>query len=111
MFGSNETDYAFQLFIPLCLVVAVMLVFGVAHFARPGSLTWNGFANSIGQLAVVLYITLAIISMIPCHCYLHPDGKTSIIEYPTVLCDDSGKYPDMSAMGIIGVLLNVPRWY
>ncbi len=77
----------------------------------PGFLTWSGFANSIGQLAVVLYITLAIISMIPFHCYLYPDGKTSIIEYPTVLCDDSGKYPDMLAMGIIGVLLNVPRWY
>ena len=88
-----------------------MLLAGIVagrYCARPGFLTWNGFANSIGQLAVVLYITLAIISMIPCHCYLHPDGKTSIIEYPTVLCDDSGKYPDMSAMGIIGVSLNVP---
>ncbi len=66
------------------------------------------FANSIGQLAVVFYITLAIISMNPFHCYLHPNGKTSVIECPTVLRDDSGKYPDMSAMGIIGVSLNVP---
>jgi len=61
--------------------------------------------NAIGQLAVTLYITFTLTALVPFHCYGHPNGESSVVQYPQVRCHAGGAHSGMLAVGIIGVLI------
>jgi len=103
--GSDSQAFSFQVLIPLALVAILIIIFGAAKAARPRMVVFNTFTNSIGQLALTLYITFTLTALVPFHCYGHPNGESSVVQYPQVRCNNDSDHATMVAVGIVGFLI------
>ena len=101
---DSAGNYAIQVLAPGIGVLVIVITY-ISVRQCGWKVTLNGLINSVGQLAVLLYISLTMVALTPFHCYSHPNGKKSLLGYPEVLCWDSDDHSTMLAFGILAILL------
>ena len=47
-----------------------------------------GLFNVVGEVLVEFYISITLAIFAPFDCYPHPNGDTSVLKYPGVICGE-----------------------
>jgi len=109
--GSNPVNqYLVRFFLPTAVVVAMAVSY--AFFAAldclkmlPERLRWKlaKVINSTFQIYNAIFIALTAIAAAAFQCYSHPNGKSSLVQYPSVLCgsDDQNSIVAMSVVLLV----------
>ncbi len=98
LLGSDElTKFCAKVFIPL----GILCLYVCCYLAPLGWKKSKTF-NTTGQVFTALYITIVGMASSPLQCYNHPDnGKSSMVEYPDVICWEGTKHPLMVLVSLI----------
>jgi hypothetical protein len=62
--------------------------------------------NTFGTIYQAAFITVAMTTISPMRCYGHPNGESSLVSDPQVICGE-GEHPAMLYMGFVTMLLFV----
>ena len=63
-----------------------LLVCYVASRLRGKAWKLNRVFNTLGTLFAASFGTMAAVAMQPLMCYQHPNGQSSLLKYPDVIC-------------------------
>lgn len=105
---SAVVQYSTRCLMPAVLLALVVFMHtgssAVARLARCFKRTfrkwdYNKTVNTAGQILQTVFIALAGIMVVPLQCYLHPNGKSSLTEFPQVLCWRSSDHTTMVVLG------------
>jgi len=67
---------------------------------------WPFTFNTMGLFLQLGFGTMAAVSMKPMMCYRHPNGRHSVVSYPSILCGEAG-HGLMVVFGILSLILLV----
>jgi ABC-type glycerol-3-phosphate transport system substrate-binding protein len=100
-------EFFIKLFIPLISVVVAGVLFAVIRSRRPDDkwITWCLFTNVVGHIALLFFITVVLVTFLPFHCYVHPNGvAASMVTDPEVICWDSPHHSAMISGSVAGII-------
>jgi hypothetical protein len=102
------TRYAAQVFTgPMILVVhgLVCLVYGYRKAGKlRGTVSWT---NGWGTMALVLFITFALIAVLPFQCVRHPSGFRSTYKYMDIRCNVDPAHGALLGLGWFALVFYV----
>jgi len=100
--GASVQQFAVRCGLP-SMIAPVFLAIWLLSKVMPKvkSFVADKVFNSICHLLQVLFIVVAHICITPFACYGHPNGESSIVTYPSVLCGGA----DWSLFVVLAVLL------
>eukprot|EP00435_Cladocopium_sp_Y103_P075429 s332_g57.t1 len=93
--GTSEISYVATAF----LCPAILLWLAICHvssklscFRRCGLQRWKWpfTLNTVGLGLQLGFGSIAAVSLKPMMCYRHPNGRHSVLSYPTIFCGESG---------------------
>eukprot|EP00811_Abedinium_folium_P034089 NODE_6_length_4697_cov_15.134354.p1 GENE.NODE_6_length_4697_cov_15.134354~~NODE_6_length_4697_cov_15.134354.p1 ORF type:complete len:1487 (+),score=268.77 NODE_6_length_4697_cov_15.134354:168-4628(+) len=90
--------------------IVVMLVHAFVVMVFHGS-TFRKRAPALycclGTLLNTFFVSVVSTMLAPLHCVKHPNGRSTVSEYPTVLCDEGGDQVYMVIVGTVSLALPV----
>jgi len=99
--------YTMRILIPLITVVAYVGCYVVSKTLLPmikkPSWEFPKTVNSAGQIWNAMYITITMTAFLPFQCYSHPNGQSSLLKFPDVLCWEED-YSMWLTLGVIFTL-------
>ncbi|CAE8615224.1 unnamed protein product [Polarella glacialis] len=95
--------FVFQLLAyPFCVAV-LGITWAILYFAkRP--VRFDSMFNSNGAILFALFITLTLTVLLPFQCEGNPNGTTSMVTHPGIICYASAQHVEMVALTLLGVL-------
>ena len=93
---SPVTKYIMMMVLPLAAAAVVTVAFVIARCALRCSV-WSidGLVNSLGQVMMLLLITVSLSSLGPLQCFPHPNGMSSVVAHLQILCWSSSEHSIM----------------
>jgi len=91
--GKSPLDrYATMFMLPF-LVAAMLGCLTLLSLALPRlsrrrleAWTWRRLFNTICHMGQALFISVTVIAALPMQCYRHPNGKSTVVSFQSVLC-------------------------
>ena len=82
--------------LPLAAAAVVTVAFVIARCALRCSV-WSidGLVNSLGQVMMLLLVTVSLSSLGPLQCFPHPNGMSSVVAHLQILCWSSSEHSIM----------------
>jgi len=104
---STQDLYILKMMLPIIAICTLALLAYACQLLRLKnvSISIPGFANAVGQVAMLLFITLCLVVLVPFQCYEHPNGKRSLVTAPAILCSESPAYFEMVVASAFGILV------
>jgi hypothetical protein len=99
--------YILKMFIFPTGVLILCAIFFVMNKVSKQKIGVDHIVNSIGLLFLVLFLTLAMLSLAPFHCVSSPNGTLSLASNPSVICFDNSDWTMLAAFGAVAVLCYV----
>jgi len=100
-------QYLVRFFLPTAVLVAMLICYAAAKVlgrcnVLPERRRWQlaKVINSICQIYNAIFIALTAIAAVAFQCYSHPNGESSLVQYPTVICG-SDDHRAIMAMSVI----------
>merc|ERR1719199_1606853 len=85
--------------------MALMFIIArAAHSKAREFFSIDGLFNGIGQILMVVFISLALATFSPFQCYNHPNDKSSLVQSPEVLCWETSDHIGMVVTSCLAVL-------
>jgi len=116
MFPDSDAlgKYVLKLFIFPTGILLLCAIFFVMNRLFKQNITVDHIINSIGLLFLVLFLTLAMLSLSPFHCASSPNGTVSLVSNPSVLCSFSNAtwtgLVVFGAFAILGFVVFFAAW-
>jgi len=86
------------------LFAFLLLYFGSVGVSLLGGrhlrLKFDKIFNSMGHLCQMVFIAFVGMTSVPMQCFSHPNGQTSVVQYPEVLCGE-GDHSVLVAMSVV----------
>jgi len=88
-YGTNAAEASFLTSVTVFfIIVGIILALWAASHVLPSDWQWSlpKTLNTIGQFFQIGFTTMSAIALTPMMCYGHPNGSSSVLKYPEVLC-------------------------
>jgi len=117
MAGGNTPvqQYLVRFFLPTAVVVAMLICYATAAVlgcfgVLPEHWRWEltKVINSVFQIYNSIFIALTAITAVAFQCYSHPNGDSSLVQYPTVLCGSDDHHSIVALSVILLITFVVP---
>jgi len=100
--------YLVRVIIPVWTVVVYLALFAGSKVVMPlvkkAAWEWPKTVNSAAQVWQALYISIVLVAFLPFQCYDHPNGDSSVTEFPQVICGE-GDHGTMVALGVFFIVV------
>lgn len=107
-FQDPAANYGARMIGPMVLCLfAFLLVFVLQCAFTRICVAFEDVVNVIGQFLLAVYISIALASLLPYHCYQHPNGSFSLVSDPSILCSLDGTYSNIIAISAVSFLVYV----
>jgi hypothetical protein len=93
-----------KMFMPIYLVVIVALTYAMCSMIPKLRINKYVAVSTLGMLYVTFFLTLTDAAMTVFQCYPHPNGKSSTLKEPEILCYE-GTWTTLAAIGVSSLLL------
>lgn len=105
--GGNSHLAAYVGRILVFPVVAAIALASLAVRNRRESLTKFSVevANTLGLLGLAFFMSMAVAGLSPFVCYRHPNGRSSLVDFPGITCFDSAEHTPLIVAGVISILI------
>jgi len=91
---------------PVMFMAALGVVFAISKVVGQSCkklFSLHSLLNIWGEVLVEFYISITLAIFAPFQCFNHPNGKTSVLSHPEVICGE-GKWNSMLVLAIFGIL-------
>jgi hypothetical protein len=102
-FSNPVMTFLAQMVMPAVFVCVLVIVFKIGVTIKKGLFCFDGLLNSIGEVLLEFYISITIAVFGPFDCYAHPNGKSSMVSRPDILCGE-GDHSSMVIISIFAIL-------
>jgi len=91
--------YVLKVFIFPTGIAILCLIFFIMKTVFKQKVNLDHIVNSVGLLFLVLFLTLAMLSLNPFHCVSSPNGTMSLASNPSVICDGNSTWTWLAVFG------------
>ncbi|CAK9055728.1 40S ribosomal protein S6 [Durusdinium trenchii] len=88
-------------------VACLVHFFFIAMFQKGKGLQLSVLGGTVGTLFMIFFISVCSSLLAPFRCYAHPNGRSTVQAYHSVLCDMNNEHLQMSLVGGLCCLLPI----
>eukprot|EP00971_Amphidinium_carterae_P267114 5298630-Amphidinium_carterae.1 len=103
-----ETSYTWRVcavFLGLCLILLAHSISQVLQHRHDWRTRWSTLACAVGTLLMTFIVSILSTMLAPFQCNWHPNGRSTVSWYPSVICWEGGEHERMIYTGCVACIM------